>query len=62
MTLQEMSNQFRPLLVMDVLQEEIHQFVPFLLLILDKPGGGSFTEELHKTALHHDPEHPGKIE
>ena len=62
MTLQEMSNQFRPLLVMDVLQEEIHQFVPFLLLILNKPGGGSFPEELHKTALHHDPEHPGKIE
>ena len=47
---------------MDVLQEEIHQFVPFLLLVLDKSGGGSFTKELHQTALHHDPEHPGEIE
>ena len=47
---------------MDVLQEEIHQFIPFFLLILDKSGGGSFTKELHQSALHHDPEHPGKIE
>ena len=47
---------------MDVLQEEIHQFIPFFLLILDKSGGGSFTKELHQTALHHDPEHPGEIE
>ena len=46
---------------MDVLQEEIHQFVPFLLLVLDKSGGGSFTKELHQTALHHDPEHTGKV-
>ena len=50
------------LLVMDILQEEIHQFVPFFLLILDKSGGGSFTKELHQPALHHDPEHPGQIE
>ena len=47
---------------MDVLQEEIDQFIPFLLLILDKSGCGSFTKELHQTALHHDPEHPGEIE
>ena len=47
---------------MDVLQEEIHQFVPLLFLILDKSCGGSFTKELHQTALHHDPEHPGEIE
>ena len=47
---------------MDVLQEEIDQFIPFLLLILDEPGCGSFTEELHEAALHHDPEHPGEIE
>ena len=47
---------------MDVLQEEIDQFIPFLLLILDEPGGGPLTKELHEAALHHDPEHPGQIE
>ena len=47
---------------MDVLQEEVDQFIPFFLLILDKSCCGSFTKELHQAALHHDPEHPGKIE
>ena len=47
---------------MDILEEEVDQFVPFLLLILDEPGGGPLTEELHQAALHHQPEASGHVE
>ena len=50
------------LLVMNILEEERHQFVSLLLLVLYEPGCCSLAKELHEAALHHDPEHPGKVE
>ena len=62
------------LLVMDIPAVELHQTFPLLILILDKPedyvtahqppapGGGALAEELHESALHHQPEHPRQVE
>ena len=50
------------LLVMNILKEERHQFVSLLLLVLDEPCCCSLAKELHESALHHDPEHPGQVE
>ena len=47
---------------MDVLQEEIDQFITFFFLIFNETGGRPFSKELHEAALHHDPEHPGQVE
>ena len=51
-----------PLLVMNILEEEWHQLVSLLLLVLYEPGCCSLAKELHEAPLHHDPEHPGQVE
>ena len=56
-----MSERFSSLVV-NIFEEEVDKFVPFFLLILNKPRGRSFAKELHKSALHHDPEHSGQVE
>ena len=50
------------LLVMNILEEERHQFVSLLLLVLNEPCCCSLAKELHEAPLHHDPEHPGQVE
>ena len=48
--------------VVDVLQKERNEPISLFLLVLDKPSCRSFSEELHQSALHHDPEHTREVE
>ena len=48
--------------VVDVLQKEGNKAITLFLLVLDKPRSRSFSEELHQSALHHDPEHAREVE
>ena len=50
------------LLVMNILEEERHQFVSLLLLVLYEPGCCSLAKELHEAALYHEPGEPREVE
>ena len=47
---------------MNIFEEEVDEFVPFFLLILNKPRGRSFAKELHEPSLHHEPEASRHVE
>lgn len=40
----------------------LNEFIPFLFRILDDSGGRALAEELHESALHHEPEASGQVE
>ena len=50
------------LLVLNIYIEKFDKKIPLFVCVFNIPRCCSFPEELHEAALHHDPEHPGKVE
>ena len=45
------------LLVVDILPEKLNEDVLLLLLVVNEPGGGSLSKELHQPSFHDQPKH-----